>query len=770
MSTPTPILNSVTPDNNSGLLCNWSNNPYVGFNNAYLLYVNTTASNPVIDSSMNYYMNYYYLTDAQAALESVTIPGLKAGDVYMIQYVQTQTAPDGVQGGSNTLTATPIQVNPPIIVNPVIVVGDFNADVTVIYQAGSDYAERLYIQIADETDKVMLSPFIQEFNGYPPAQDDEVTYQIGGLTPGHEYTVSSFLVTPAGMTILSNSVTFLQSTLPYDPVITDALSGEDAQITVTQLTVVQPYDHITHILFQVSVDNTQWNTVLDISGNDIPVTTTGQTITLNNVVLTSAGLTSISNGTGYYVRAYASNVNGDGQDSNTLTAVPALTPVVAASLTYTSTGVDASMNLTATFTPSDITFNLSSDQLTYTYTFYDPNLVVLSTGTTTTSGDTLSTSVQITVPPLVDWAHTYSVDVQLAELVPSPQLSFWTISTVPLTANSILSNTDTATVTPISQPGEITNLLSYPGNNSLTWTWTAPANPSYWGGSVSYRVQLYQGNNSSDPYSVPVGGPVTTPNTDQAFTGLTNNTNYWVSVTPFNSVGDGPTTSYPTAAGPSVYPLADPVAPTIDTIVQTGSDGVNIFATLTFTDPNASNSGYTNINRTLYPDPSSNVSFTVDPSNNFAYNLVFPYVANVTYTFTLDETLEYSQPSTVQPGPLSSTPLSFTTGLAPIILSPGVTFTTPAGQNTSVSFTVNNNGSALVTTDTSKPGIVLFALPDGVLSHPPVTYIPVYPSPNLPSTIYTYTYELNYVVDPTDTPYLLVVSNACGSGTYNAHL
>lgn len=742
-----PILNTLIPNTQNGLVASWTNNPYEDIHNAYLLYVDTISNQ----------MSYYYLTQEQAESGEGTIPGelLTTNNLYMVRYVQTQFTPNGAQLGSNTLSATPTYILPPEI-SPIYEVEDpTNTSVllTLTFQSGCQLMEQLYFQIFNESLGEFVDPQIFTYPPLPlPSPESEATFELTGLIANNEYVISCVIITESGMTSMASpSITVLTNNFPFPPVIANASSGLDAEIKVGSLTIpnnfIKPIESVT---FQTSTNNVNWE-----NNVTIPVSTTETTIELTDSLLTG-----LLNGTGYYVRAFGTNVEGNGPVSNVLTAVPAQVPVVSTAVLSTDY-VSESFTLDFDITQS----NFSSGQ-TYISLYYG-NAVLVETQE---SSDYPGPSSVTFFPEGIEYGQTYYATVYTVENIPAGQQALWVYPTAATTITSLTVQSND--VVPITTPGAVVNLTSTPGDGSLTYNWLAPADAPTYGTSVSYYIALYDQDPNEepvDPIATQLLGPTTATSVTCPFTGLVNYTPYWASVYASNDSGSGPT-SY--IGNGSVFPLP-PLAAASLTAVQQAVTTTNIPILLTITPPANANAGYLLYDYVIYQS-TDNVNFeAVATTYALEVTVYVNLEANVTYYYYVKTSGSLAQNPFTESSINSSPSVSVTTALAPIISN--VYFTDYNTTNATIHFTINNNGSPLVgygpTNAPNNWGIVAFVPPIPPLAG---TVYPVWtqfePNNTPPNnTNNTYSQLLGYPIqDAASQPYLIIAANAIGMSTENA--
>jgi len=336
----------------------------------------------------------------------------------------------------------------------------------------------------------------------------------------------------------------------------------------------------------------------------------------------------LTNGLTYSVTIVATNVNGSGLASSSLTATPSTKPSAPVNVTAVAGNASAEVSWTVPATSGGSTI------LSYTVTAYVNSTPV--TTCTTPDGSTLSCLVTGLTNGT---AYTFKVTATNAN-GQSPQ--------------SLASSPST---TPTGNPGPPTGVQVTAGNGQLTATWTAPVST---GGSpiTQFTATAYSGLTAIATCQTPDGVTTTC-----IITGLTNGTAYTVKVTATNVNGTGLSSLASSSATPSTKPNA-PTA--VSAVAGSGQ------ATVSWTAPSFNGgSNITGYTVTSSPD------FKTCTTNGSTSCTVLGLSNGTAYTFTVIATNVNGDSVASQPSQTPATPASAST----------------APQNVSANA---GNGSALV--------------------------------------------------------------------------
>ncbi len=178
--------------------------------------------------------------------------------------------------------------------------------------------------------------------------------------------------------------------------------------------------------------------------------------------------------------------------------------------------------------------------------------------------------------------------------------------------------------TPITPPGQVTNVTATAGTGSASVSWSAPTS----GGAVStYTVTPYIGSSAQTPTTV-TGAP---PATKATVSGLTAGTTYTFKVQASNSAGSGPVSEPSNPVTPTA--LTAPSAPTNVT-----ATAANASATVTWAAPANGGSPITKYTVTPYVGSTAQATTTVSGSPPASTATIGGLTNGTTYTFTVSAT------------------------------------------------------------------------------------------------------------------------------------
>ena len=426
---------------------------------------------------------------------------------------------------------------------------------------------------------------------------------ITGLSNGTAYTVILRANNASGSGAGSSSVTSTPLTVPGAPTITSISSGSNGTSLIVDFVAgSNGGSTITSYQYAISTgaNSSNFGTPVTIAGTSSPFTISG-----------------LTNGTYYTVELRAANAAGTGPFAvfnNSVTLAPPNAPVL-------SSLVAGNQSIQVNYTPYTSLTNGGSAITGISYS--------LDAGTTWVSAGTLANP--FTISGLIN-GTTYAVLLKAINGIGSS------------------SNSNSLSAIPITFPGVPTQLSVTAAPTSAVVSWTAPVST---GGSA---ITAY----TATAYSALTGGSaVRTCTTSGALTctitGLTNGTNYYVSVLATNAPAGNGAEAAPRI---SVIPAALPGAPTIGTITPG-----NTYLTVPFTAGSvdsqnpitnyqySTNAGvsWTNINSLLSP-------FTISGlTNGTAYGVILRAVSGLGNgsASTAVSATPYTSPDPVNPATIS---------------------------------------------------------------------------------------------------------------------
>jgi len=740
MPAPEPVLDSLIPGNGF-LIAQWTNNPYTDINNAYLLVVKTT----------DYSISYIYLTETQALEQTYQISGLENGTRYLVQYTQTQNAPDGIQGSSETQSGTPLATpRAPTILDtdahPITI--DFNS-VSGVYTINLyiDYGVMAYnpplqqtifklIAESGETSTLITS---QVFDIVESPLPPIVQYSLTTST-ANTYAISAFNVNANGVGNLSNVVTVNVGTEPFTCNVTQVVSGLSTLLTVSVETPDNLLEPITSIDISYSTNGTVWTAGPSILRANFTIT--------SGVITATTNITGLSNNTGYYVRANAVNDNGVGPYGTPGTGVPAIATVIT-SVTITNANSDGNFSAIWSSTPGSFTGVLS-----YNYVLNDvtnPLSPVLIAAGIATNNNFSTTGLDLTAGDAIVLTVT-PVDT----VGPESLVSYWTYP--------VLVNTNRWVEAPVDSNTYLVSDIPLPpadficigvGDGLLTYSWT-PDSVTGFNDPTSYTIGIYTvGDVLVQSQSLEV------PASQYIFGGLTNDTEYTAKIYATNADGNSDiVTTGPNTPLAVITPVSGYVGP-----IQ-GEPSSDEYPLIVAWDPYVQE-GYTFVNYhvEVYEfEPGSTTDYIV-VANTTTTNASYTYLnGKLTYGYLFIVNVNVTIDQLSPPQPASST-LTKTNNFR-VAAAPTVTFvsltTNPDTGNGVLTFTVNDNLSPLQM-------LASYVIPEGPITTSPIQQYPTYYSP-FQLGLGTYTANLPYPVPSSDQSYAIYAVNGVGTTIIQANL
>jgi len=440
---------------------------------------------------------------------------------------------------------------------------------------------------------------------------------ITGLTNGVAYVVSVSATNAMGTTGSDGGVTGTPAAAPNEPTDVSLLAENNA----------------VYVSWTSATDNgasiTSYTITLD-DGVHTPVV-----VTVSGLA-TSAYISGLTNGTTYSVVVTATNPQGAGPGSTPQDVTPATTPGAPTGIIVTPSDGTLSVSWTA---PS----SGGSDITGYTVTADDG---VDAPSTCTTDGS--STTCDIT------------------------ELTNGTAYSVSVSATNAMGTTSSAgsvTSTPATTPDAPTSLNVTAGNGTLTITWSAPT----FNGGATISAYTVTADNGVD---TPSTCTVTDGSNSCVLSGLTNGSDYSVTVTATNAQGVGAGTD-PVTGTPSTVPDA----PT-DIEAISGDSMI----TVNWTAPdNSGGADITGFTATAYAPGHGYASCTGGPTDTTCD--ITELTNGVSYTVTVKATNDNGD--SIASSSVDSIPAG--TPFAPT----GVTATAGNGQITVSWLAGSDNGSAI---------------------------------------------------------------------------
>lgn len=624
MADPIPTLDALTPIN-QGLIVEFSLNPYVGVNNAYLTIVNDDTK---VVSKIS--------LDPEKALEQTyTINGLTNGELYSVQVTQVKDSPTGKSGSSNTLSATPCTVPAVVALTSVAYtsVSTFPDNIcTATYtlpsnSSGSDYISLVFTIYNDNSNQFLDNQVIS----YTPMVQPVAGVQTSNLVlpAGDTYIVSAFLTNAAGYGPLSNSVSFLNSADAVPPpTIVDVVSGEDSKLKV-KFTATQPASGSS--LQTATVQYQQVGAIGWING---------PTYTFTNYVSGSeveVSINTLVNMNNYNVHVFVSTGTGTSLYSSTMTGVPAKQPTFSnvalevesdyAGPTPTPTGLYAS------WLPNPSSFNAPVMVSNFTY--------VDSSGEAKTKTERANFSnADVVLTTSLKLQSTASVVMSVDSHIPLANQPYWRN---PPTQFIIKSATQSASVVVSEAPGPVTNITNIAGEvgdaGAIQFFWDQPVDT---GGIPILYYDLYLYNSYPSGQAYVQRAMTTGPVENYTFQGLPTASTYWVQIVAWNAFAPSQPTQFPTGSVGISIPTTSMSPVTYLSAVRstTSSTAINITWTADSEQPQDASADfvYTKFNINLISPNGSistinDVSVNTDPTvSTYKYSWVPPEGVEENYT------------------------------------------------------------------------------------------------------------------------------------------
>jgi len=748
MSVPSPTLVSLE-SGDQFLYAEWINNPYIDIYNAYLLVVDTT----------NYQnIRYVYLTEEEALSQAHKIDGLTNNTKYLIQYTQTQVKADGIQGDSNSLMGTP-KATPiaPIILNnetnPIVIVnnGDDTYNVTLPVKMNFN-SEPKIIEckvkvVRDDEDNTTVTTQSFALDLTVPSSGVIRNLTLTNLSLG-KYAFSCFNVNQNGMGALSNVIELGVTTLPLKVDVFRADSGLNTQTNIQVRTIQTVLSPITNIKLYLQVDgNDEWVLTSTIPSSRFDYLS-------NNVIEVGENIQGLENGAKYRVKAIAENENGSGNSGDQNTFVPA-------SHSQVKNVTINTMNVVS----GDLTANWDSVLGTFGPTRFD--YVLKLNNTTIRTGSLLETTLELSGISAVP-GDVLKLFVTPLDTVTSEYLAFWVKPVLANTADNWsgdeVSSPDFAIYDVPSAPVSLRVLHIESG--FITYAFQMPNQFNEATKPTSATIQLLDSEQNPIDGKInvqDVSGKNTGDSIQQTFSGLENNTNYYVKVFFSNIAGDSTTVSL----GPNF-----PYVPFNGNVFNSWNS--------TVIGPRKQNGNYDitwswNLNE-LPPGyvqgNTSALAYRYDPETDTWGNVGILSAVNNSATFSGGELGKIYQMRLEvygfiqQPGWYGNNRLAFGTSPdiviseAPLVIANSVVFGTQSNGNGTITFDVNGNGGKL-------NGLLSLVVPSDTTGHSQATIFQTQPDyyelPSSSAGLRTYSANLNYKIPDSNVVYLIYAVNDSGN-------
>lgn len=561
-----PTLDPLVPGDRT-LTANWTNDPAVGINNAFLFVLNKTTG---IMTKLN-------LTDAEAEAETYVIgdPSMNLinGVEYLVQYVQQQGSPTGDTHQSNTESGIP--AGPPSTpVLSVLEILDGGAVMNVHYTGNNGNAyTSVEFRIADTSNNEMSSQYFDFPADAPiPASVSDASYTLT-LTNNTPYDIACYVYNEQGSCVLiSNTVQLNPTDQPNAPIDFHATSGVDGSVAVDFKNAATQPGGVTVAYYELykalATGTPSWTLISTYPYVDLSYNVYSY---IDNAV---------TNGIAYQYRVNATSVTGIvGNYTTPVTAVP-FKPVEIGN--FVVVPGDSEVTCAWTLDITGATF-YSPPNIVY----YDLQYGVAPAGTAdasyTVQYNNLPFNQLMKVINNLTNGTIYDFRVRAKSLIPT---ALRTYVQYPAGINANLPYAIGAWayqtgVTPATVPGVPTNLLADVDSGLAQLTWTEPTST---GGSpiISYKVYQYlTAADASNNTNATLVATVIPPVENTTVNGLTNFISYWFRITASNIVGEGPLSA---VLGP-IIPYDNVNPPTYLDVVQVDASNTYVDVKVTWTSP-----------------------------------------------------------------------------------------------------------------------------------------------------------------------------------------
>jgi hypothetical protein len=533
-----PVINHCFPGDGF-LLLEWTN--YI----PQIVYTsdewNSDAYITIVDHT-NASMRYVYLTETELFDEAYKVTGLTNGKRYSVQLTQTLQGANtdidttATQYDSNTVFGTPKpKPNQPII----LMTGDYipivtqSEDQSWTLQITVDYQKVNGIE--EDLDKIIFK-FVDNLNYNITSKKQNVDREkntsrhiISNLTAAN-YFISCLTINENGSSDLSNTVEISIGDKPAVTDITEVISGNDSQLTVSA-ELVDNYDSNYYAdgleLEYKSLDDANYTTI-DISMNDEILYKESGTVKLTNY-----DISNLVNGSKYMVRARGYYIASDGSKVyGEYSRLHFGTPAIMCEIN--------SVQIEATVSGQMISYSISSNVSTYNKKF----ALVLN-------GTPIET-IDVNFDEILTTERNFTFEIAAGDVV---QLSVTPYHIIPDTTyweNPSLRNddewvgsevsSDNLTVLDVPPPASEFHATGFSDDSNnlyeVTVEWTAPTTIDE-NAQLGYSLNLYKVTNGVRTLLV---GPVPADDDDTSFTfqfsnGLSAGQELVATIEAYNDIG-----------------------------------------------------------------------------------------------------------------------------------------------------------------------------------------------------------------------------------------
>ena len=744
---PSPQLLSLEAGD-TFLYAEWKNNPYIDIYNAYLLVVNTTDYTDI---------RYIYLTQEEALDEAMKIDNLVNDIFYLVQYTQTQVAPDGVQGNSNVQLEKPVATPRP----PTILTDDQYS--VIIEKNSSNYTIKVWLDYGDKSYDPSLEKtvfkIITEQNPDILSRTFDVSSQQGRYKQftltnlsKDNYAISCFNVNQNGVGRLSNVIEVDVGETPFVTNVTSVESGLDGKLRVYVSTRQNNM-----IGFNIQNFNIYYAIP---SANGQPTWLNGgslSNLTVDNGFVTADGfVTGLTNGEKYLIKAVAVNVNGEGLSANEGKGVPAKKSAVS-NVAITKANANGGV-VQASWSKIDGTFGPTS----YKYKLID------GLRNTTIREDTVSENSISLTGLVINAGEKLKLSVTPADTITTEILAYWITPELQQVSNNWVGETVTTELYTINnKPHSLTSFVcSSVGDGSLTYTFVKPVSFDYDAPS-KYTIQLSTSSNFVIANIVQTVDITDMTLLTKTFNGLTNNVDYYAKIVASNDFGDSDVVKTTSANQPllNIGSISGLIGPSqLNTPVST--DYPNLYD-LTIDWASFTQVGYTLVNYTvkIYTYNENDTYTFIEGENTVTSAYTYQATIGTRYAFgiTVNANIDQFVDTTINSVVNSSETKSQTILVSgrPYINPDNIVFGIQPDNNNkgTISFTVDGRYSTIL-------GLFTLVLPlseDSVENKTDIFQTqPLYYTLTDSANVKTYTADLHYKIPRVNQAYIIYAVNSIG--------